>query len=231
MADQDILKRLSNFPTNSEDEKEPVVPKAVVSRLSLYLRELQHLIRDDQHTISSSKLGRLLGFTASQVRKDFAYFGQFGYPGIGYRCEELISQIKNILGTNKVWPVVLVGCGNMGQALLGYRGFEKQGFEVVAAVDVDLQVIGQTFQGLRVQHIDSLSQIVADHKISVAILAVPAKAAPEAAELILKAGITGILNFAPVTLNVPKQVSTVEVDLAMELEQLAFSVYQNRDQS
>ncbi len=220
---------LSTFSHNPESEKEPVVPKAVVSRLSLYLRQLQHLVRDDQQTISSNKLGVALGFTASQVRKDFAYFGQFGYPGIGYRCQELISQIKKILGTDRVWPVVLVGCGNMGQALLGYRGFEKQGFQVVAVVDVDRQVIGKTFQGLLVQHIDALHEIVDLHQINVAILAVPAKAAHAAAELIVKSGINGILNFAPVTLNVPKQVSTIEVDLAMELEQLAFSVYQNRE--
>lgn len=211
-----------------ENEKDPEVPKAVVSRLSLYLRQLQHLIRDGQDTISSNRLGRVLGFTAAQVRKDFAYFGQFGYPGIGYRCEELIAQIKKILGTDRVWPVVLVGCGNMGQALLGYRGFAKQGFAVVAAVDVDQNVIGKTFHGLTVEHIDSLNEIVDQHKISVAVLAVPAAAAPQAAQQILKSGITGILNFAPVTLSVPKQVSTVEVDLAMELEQLAFSVYQNR---
>ena len=202
--------------------REALVPKAVVSRLSLYLRELQHLHRRDQKTISSSKLGRALGFSAAQVRKDFAYFGQFGYPGIGYRCEELIDKIKKILGTDKAWPVVLVGCGNMGQALLGYRGFAKQGFNVVAVVDVDENVLGNTFQGLVVQHIRWLPEIVKQYSLQVAILAVPATAAAEAAEQILDAGITGILNFAPVTLSVPKSVSLVEVDLAMELEQLAF---------
>ncbi len=206
--------------------REPLVPKAVVSRLSLYLRELQHLSRSEQKTISSSKLGRALGFTAAQVRKDFAYFGQFGYPGIGYRCDELIEQIKKILGTNKTWPVVLVGCGNMGQALLGYRGFAKQGFDVVAVVDVDKGVLGKTYQGLVVDHIDLLPEIVKRHSLRVAILAVPATAAADAADQILKSGITGILNFAPVTLNVPKNVSLIEVDLAMELEQLAFSVFQ-----
>jgi len=194
-----------------------------VSRLSLYLRELQHLHRSDQKTISSSKLGRALGFTAAQVRKDFAYFGQFGYPGIGYRCEELIDQIKKILGTDKTWPVVLVGCGNMGQALLGYRGFAKQGFDVVAVVDVDENVLGNTFQGLVVEHIDGLPEIVKRHALQVAILAVPATAAAEAADQILKSGITGILNFAPVTLSVPKNVSLIEVDLAMEARLLGIS--------
>ena len=210
--------------------RDQVVPKAVVSRLSLYLRELQHLSRSEQLTISSSKLGRALGFTAAQVRKDFAYFGQFGYPGIGYRCEELIGQIKKILGTDKEWPVVLVGCGNMGQALLGYRGFAKQGFEVVAAVDVDESLMGAEIHGLSIKHLDKLPELVKLHNLQVAILAVPALAAADAAEAILKSGITGILNFAPVTLSVPKQVSLVEVDLAMELEQLAFSVFQNRNQ-
>ena len=164
------------------------------------------------------------------MRKDFAYFGQFGYPGIGYRCEELIDQIKKILGTDKTWPVVLVGCGNMGQALLGYRGFAKQGFDVVAVVDVDENVLGQTFQGLVVEHTNRLPEIVKRHSLQVAILAVPATAAAEAADQILKSGITGILNFAPVTLTVPKNVSLIEVDLAMELEQLAFSVFQNKNQ-
>jgi redox-sensing transcriptional repressor len=118
---------------------EGAVPKAVVSRLSLYLRELQHLVRDGHETTSSTQLGSLLGFTDAQVRKDLAYFGQFGYPGIGYRCNELISAIKSILGTDRCWPVALVGLGNLGRALLGYKGFETQGFCIAAAFDTDPQ--------------------------------------------------------------------------------------------
>src|ERR1043166_5776875 len=114
---------------------EGAVPKAVVSRLSLYLRELQHLVRDGHETTSSTQLGRLLGFTDAQVRKDLAYFGQFGYPGIGYRCSELIDAVKRILGTNQPWPLAIVGMGNLGRALMGYRGFQQQGFEIVAAFD------------------------------------------------------------------------------------------------
>ena len=209
---------------NSKPFSDPEVPKAVVSRLSLYLRELQQLLRVGIETISSSKLGRRLGVTDAQVRKDFAYFGQFGYPGIGYRCEELILQIRKILGTDKTWPVALIGCGNLGQALLGYHGFGKQGFKVEVALDVDPKIVGQTFEGLTVQHLDNLSEIVKQHSIKLAILAVPANAANQAVEELVKAGITGILNFAPVTLNLPKTVSVVGVDLAMELEQLAFAV-------
>ena len=212
---------------SSKSPIEPKIPKAVVSRLSLYLREVQQLIREGTLTISSTKLGRRLGFTASQIRKDFAYFGQFGYPGIGYKCDELVAKIRSILGTDRTWPVVLVGCGNLGQALLGYRGFSTQGFEVVAAVDVSDSLIGKKIEGLVIQPLSDLEEITLDRAVRVAILAVPASAAEEAVESILSAGITGILNFAPVTLSLPKNVGLVEVDLARELEQLAFSVLHN----
>ena len=192
--------------------------------MSLYLRELQIVSGSGKATISSSTLAQRLGLTASQVRKDFAYFGQFGYPGIGYRCDELIQKIKFILGTDRVWPVALIGCGNLGQALLGYRGFGNQGFSVVAAFDKQARLIGQIFEGLTVQHMDELAKTADSNKIELAILAVPADAAAEAAQEIVAAGITGIMNFAPVTLNLPPSVSKVGVDLAIELEQLSFSV-------
>ena len=203
---------------------DPIVPKAVVSRLSLYLRELQQLLRIGKKTISSSKLGRRLGVTDAQVRKDFAYFGQFGYPGIGYRCEELVLEIRRILGTDRTWPVALIGCGNLGQALLGYRGFGKQGFRVELAFDIDPAIVGRSFEGLTVLDLDQMPALVQEKDVRLAILAVPAKAANQAVDAIVGAGITGILNFAPVTLNLPKSVSVVGVDLAMELEQLAFAV-------
>ena len=192
--------------------------------MSLYLRELQHLLREEKKTISSTKLGRLLGITDAQVRKDFAYFGQFGYPGIGYRCEELVDEIRRILGTDRIWPAAMVGVGNLGQALLGYQGFTGQGFSVRAAFDIDTQVVGKEICGLTVHHMSELTEIVRQKAIQLAILAVPANAAPEVAEQIVDSGITGVLNFAPVTLNLPKSVSVVGVDLAMELEQLAFAV-------
>lgn len=162
--------------------------------------------------------------TDAQVRKDFAYFGQFGYPGIGYRCEELVTEIRRILGTDRTWPVALVGCGNLGQALLGYRGFGKQGFRVVLAFDIDREIVGQEFEGLTVNHLDQMPELIKEHDVRLAILAVPAKAANQAVESLVQAGITGILNFAPVTLSLPITVSVVGVDLAMELEQLAFAV-------
>ena len=200
------------------------MPKAVVERLSLYLRELQQVFNSGKETISSRFLGQRLGLTDAQVRKDFTYFGQFGYPGVGYRCEELIGEIRKILGTDKVWPVVLIGCGNLGQALLGYRGFEKQGFEVVGAFDNSPGLIGEKIGSLVVRDVAGLSKFVSERQISLAILAVPASAAKGAVEAIIDSGVKGILNFAPVTLNLPKQVQVVGVDLAIELEQLAFGV-------
>src|SRR6059058_5606911 len=200
------------------------VPKAVVNRLSLYLRELQHLVRDGHETTSSTQLGGLLGFTDAQVRKDLAYFGQFGYPGIGYRCSELMDAIKGILGTKQPWPLVIVGLGNLGRALMGYRGFQQQGFQILAAFDVDPAKVGHRVEGISIFHLDEINRLAKEHQIRLAIIAVPAPAAQKVADALVSAGIEGILNFAPVTLTLPKQVQTVGVDLAIELEQLAFAV-------
>ena len=200
------------------------VPKAVVSRLSLYLRELQQLLRDEQETISSTQLGKLLGFTDAQVRKDLATFGQFGYPGVGYRCEELTNAIRAILGTTTSWPVALLGVGNLGRALLGYRGFGNQGFRLVAAFDADPSVVGVgTGKGaakIPIYPITELAEQTQRRKIKLALLAVPAHAAQEVADLAVAAGIDGILNFAPITLSLPEQIPCIGVDLAIELEQL-----------
>jgi redox-sensing transcriptional repressor len=171
---------------NNKSFPDPNVPKAVVSRLSLYLRELQQLLRIGKATISSSKLGQRLGVTAAQVRKDFAYFGQFGYPGIGYKCEELVVEIRRILGTDRTWPVALIGCGNLGQALLGYRGFGKQGFRVTLAFDIDPNIVGQTYEGLTVIHLENMLRLVKQQDIRLAILAVPAKAANQAVDSLVE---------------------------------------------
>jgi redox-sensing transcriptional repressor len=200
------------------------VPKAVVSRLSLYLRELQHLVRDGHQRTSSSQLGRLLGFSDAQVRKDLAYFGHFGHPGIGYRCDDLIKAIRKILGTDRDWPVAMIGTGNLGRALLGYKGFSHQGFRIAAAFDVDPQRVGATIEGVRVFHLDQLGDVVADHKIKLGMIAVPAPAAQSVADRLVAAGVEGIVNFAPVTISLPDHIRQVGVDLAIELEQLSFAV-------
>lgn len=200
------------------------VPAAVVSRLSLYLRELQHLVQEGIQTTNSSQLGERLGFSDAQVRKDLAHFGNFGHPGIGYRSDELISEIRRILGTDRSWSVGLVGVGNLGRALLGYRGFEPQGFSLAAAFDADPAKIGTTVEGIEILSIDRLGEIVAERRIDLGMVAVPATRAQSAADALVAAGVRGIVNFAPVTLVLPETVSQVGVDLARELEQVAFAV-------
>lgn len=204
-------------------------PKAVVNRLSLYLRELQHMLRDGLETTSSTQLGKLLGLTDAQVRKDLAHFGQFGYPGIGYRCAELIREIKRILGTDEGWPVAIIGMGNLGQALVGYRGFANQSFHVTVAFDVDEKKTGRKMHGIDIFHLNELERVVREKSIRLAVLSVPAGVAQEVAEVVAASGIEGILNFSPVTLSLPDSVRLVGVDLAMELEQLSFAVV-NRGQ-
>lgn len=200
------------------------VPKVVVSRLSLYLRELQRLEAAGQQTISSGQLGTLLGFSDAQVRKDLGFFGQFGYPGVGYRCDELIRAMRDILGTNQPWPVVMVGVGNLGQALLGYRGFGRQNFSIHAAFDADLAKVGQTIQGILVRPLEDLPEVVKSSGLRLGLIVVPAEHAQAVAERLVAAGIEGIVNFAPVTLSLPPHVQIVAVDLAIELEQLSFAV-------
>jgi redox-sensing transcriptional repressor len=215
---------MSDGKPKPADDGESTVPAAVVSRLSLYLRELQHLVRDGFETTSSTQLGNLLGFTDAQVRKDLAYFGQFGYPGIGYRCRELITEIKNILGTNQPWGVALIGVGNLGRALAGYRGFSQQGFRLLAAFDVDPEKVGSYVEGVPIFHHNDLARVIREKKIRLAVVAVPSPMAQSVADTLVSAGIDGILNFAPVTLSLPKHVRVIGVDLAIELEQLSFAV-------
>lgn len=204
------------------------VPKAVVSRLSLYLRELRHLTMAGQETVSSSALGAVLGFSDAQVRKDLAYFGHFGQPGIGYRCGELIAAIRAILGTDRESTVAMVGIGNLGRALLGYKGFANQGFRLVAAFDIDTHRLEKEIEGVPVYHIGRLEEIVRESGIELGLISVPAGAAQGVADRLVEAGVAGIVNFAPVTLSLPEEVSVVGVDLATELEQLSFSVANRR---
>lgn len=200
------------------------VPDVVVSRLSLYLRELRQLVREGRSTVSSSQLGKMLGVTDAQVRKDLAYFGHFGHPGIGYRCDELIAEIRRILGTDRQWIVTMIGVGNMGRALLRYKGFAEQGFRIVAAFDSDPRIIGTKIEGIAVYDPEQLRDVIRQQRIQLGMITVPAPHAQHAADQLVAAGIAGIVNFAPVTLSLPEKVGLVGVDLTTELEQLAFSV-------
>ncbi|MCG8450827.1 MAG: redox-sensing transcriptional repressor Rex [Pirellulales bacterium] len=195
-----------------------------MNRLTLYLRELQHLIRDGEQTTSSSQLGRLLGFTDAQVRKDLAHFGHFGHPGVGYRCDELVQAIRMILGTDREWRVALVGVGNLGRALLGYRGFYQQGFTLIAAFDSNPTLVGAKIEGVEIYGMEQLTEVLAEKQVELGLVAVPAGDAQEVTDQLVAAGVGGIVNFAPVTLSVPEGISKVGVDLARELEQVTFAV-------
>lgn len=200
------------------------VPRAVIGRLSLYLRELEAFERRGETTVSSSLLGSALGINDAQVRKDLACFGQFGRPGIGYRIAELIRALRQILGIDRDWPTAIIGVGNLGRALLRYRGFRNRGFHIVALFDNDPKKIGQTVGGLVVQPLERLGEVAEELGLRLAILTVPGEAAGRVAELAAGCGIRGLLNFAPVTLTVPEPLSVISVDLSIQLENLAYRV-------
>jgi redox-sensing transcriptional repressor len=200
------------------------VPNPAVRRLSLYLRQLESLHRAGRTTVSSKQLGESLGLTDAQVRKDLAYFGQFGHPGIGYRVDDLIGQVRRILGTDKTWNVILVGAGNLGRALSAYRGFEAKGFRLIAVFDNDPGKVGRRLGPLTIQPLTELADTITRESVKLAILAVPAEQAQPLADQLIDAGVRGLLNFAPVSLTVPPHVAMNAVDLAVQLEQLSFQV-------
>jgi redox-sensing transcriptional repressor len=201
-----------------------LIPNPAVKRLSLYLRQLEQLLRNQRPTVSSKQLGESHGVTDAQVRKDLAYFGQFGHPGIGYIVDDLITELRHILGTDKTWNVLLVGAGNLGRALMAYKGFNNKGFRLAAVFDDDPQKIGTRRGDFIVQSLSELDQTVRREKIRLAMIAIPAEVAQDAADRLVKAGVRGLLNFAPVSLNVPPSVALSTVDLAVQLEQLSFQV-------
>ncbi len=202
----------------------PLIPKVAASRLSRYLRYLEELQGNEVTTTSSHELGAALGVTAAQVRKDLGYFGQFGFPGLGYKISNLIPEIQRILGTNRAWNVAIVGIGNLGNALLRYKGFQAHGFRIVALFDSNPKLIGKTVEGNKVLPVEQIARVVRESSIELAILSVPATSAQEVADRLIGAGVRGIYNFAPIRLNVPEAVAYVSIDLAVELEQLAFLV-------
>ena len=207
-----------------EQPRPESIPNPAVRRLSLYLRQLESFQRKERRTISSKQLGESLGLTDAQVRKDLAYFGQFGHPGIGYRVDELIAQVKRILGTDRTWNIMLVGAGNIGRALSSYRGFMAKGFRLVAVFDNDPGKVGKRLGPFTIQPLSDIPATVQKQQIRLAILAVPADAAQDVADQIVAAGVRGILNFAPVSLTVPPDVAMNSVDVAVQLEQLSFQV-------
>lgn len=197
------------------------IPEGTIGRLSLYLRQLELLEQENTPTVRSSELADQTGLTAAQVRKDLAYFGQFGVRGQGYAVSRLKVKIAKTLGIHQTWKTVILGAGNLGQALSSYRGFRKEGFDIVALFDI-APTKQKEKEALPVLALSKLNEFVEKEKVGIAILAVPAQAAQAAADTVVKAGIKSILNFAPVELIVPKETHIRNVDLATELITLAY---------
>jgi redox-sensing transcriptional repressor len=198
------------------------IPGTTVSRLSVYVRALHKLRDDGVVTTSSEKLADQIGLTAAQIRKDLAYFGQFGVPGRGYYVENLYNELATILGINRRWQVALAGVGHLGYALLSYKGFKKQGFDVVIAFDKDPAKIGQTWEGVKIYDIAEAPSVLPESGAEVGIIAVPAAGAQEVCDALVAGGLKSILSFAPGRVAAPPNVTVRRVDLAMELEWLSY---------
>jgi redox-sensing transcriptional repressor len=198
------------------------IPEATVARLPVYLRILTGQFDDGVTNTSSDQLADLAGVNAAKVRKDLSYLGTYGTRGVGYDVEFLVYQIRRELGLTHDWPVVIVGAGNLGQALAGYNGFGDRGFPVGGIVDVDEGKVGSVIGGVRVRHLSEINQVVQSKSISIGVIATPGAAAQEAADVLVGAGVTSILNFAPTVIVVPDHISVRKVDLAVELQILSY---------
>lgn len=202
--------------------KKKTVPKATVQRLPVYARCLDMMQKRGLKTISSSGLADRIGIKPTQLRKDLSYIGEFGTPGVGYDVRELLWQIQHLLGITQERKVALIGAGRLGQALMGYRGFEEKGFKLVAVFDSDPDKIDKVIIGHRVYGMDDFDRVIKETGAEIAVIATPISSAQLVATRVVMAGIKAILNFAPIALMVPKDVEMRQVDLAIELQILAF---------
>ncbi|MEZ0233899.1 MAG: redox-sensing transcriptional repressor Rex [Actinomycetota bacterium] len=202
--------------------RERSIPEATVGRLPVYLRALVDLAEAGAGTVSSDELAGAAGVNSAKVRKDFSHLGSYGTRGVGYDVAYLIHQIRRELGLTQDWAIVIVGIGNLGQALANYGGFAERGFRVAALVDADPARVGERIGEIRVRPVDDLPRIVDELDVAIGVIATPAAAAQEVADRLVDAGVRSVLNFAPAMITVPPGVSVRKVDLAVELQILAF---------
>ncbi|MBQ3510308.1 MAG: redox-sensing transcriptional repressor Rex [Peptococcaceae bacterium] len=205
--------------------KEPKIPEATVSRLSVYSRYLTEVEKQEIVNISSGEIAEGVGGTPAQVRKDLAYFGEFGTRGVGYNVKQLNQEIMGILGLKKRWNVILIGAGNLGSALSQYRGFQERGFNIVAVFDNDMNKVGLKLNGLPIYAVSQMSEFVDKNDISIGIITVPSEYAQDIADILVEtSSIKGILNFAPVVLTIPEEIEVRNVDLTVSLEVLSYNI-------
>ena len=199
------------------------IPAATITRLSIYSRYLEALAQEGVKIIASDKLAEKCGVNPAQIRKDLAYFGEFGIRGVGYFVKELLFEIKRILGLNKVWKMALVGIGNLGSALMAHQNFIRQGYEFAAVFDVDPAKVGRRLpSGQVIHHLDELGTVVKDQDIEIGVIATPADRAQEVAQRLIDAGVKAILNFAPTQLQVVEGMAVENVDFTVKLDNLAY---------
>jgi len=198
------------------------IPDIIIGRLPVYLRALQQLSERGILTTSSQELGEIIGISAAQIRKDISQFGEFGKQGTGYSVPFLIERLRNILKVDRVWDVVIVGMGDIGHALARYNGFANRGFRISMVFDNDPQKIGQKVGEYEILDTAKLAEKVKQNKIKVAMLTVPALVAQETADQLVKAGIKAILNYAPISLNVPGNVRVQYIDPVTHMQRMTY---------
>lgn len=204
------------------------IPEATVMRLSVYSRYLHQLGREGVETVSSGDIAKGVGVSSAQVRKDLAYFGEFGTRGVGYKVEELYKHLVKILGLDRDWNVIIVGAGKLGSALALYQGFAERGFKIMTVLDVDQDIIGTSLGSIEVESLEVLENRVKEKNITIGVVAVPASAAQDVTDRLVASGVKAILNFSPRVLKVPRNVVLRNVDLSVNLEVLSFNLAFNR---
>jgi redox-sensing transcriptional repressor len=207
--------------TSLKHSKESI-PDIVIGRLPVYLRTLNLLASEGREVTSSQELGEHLGISSAQIRKDLSHFGEFGKQGTGYNIPYLCTQLQKILNVDRVWPVVLVGAGSLGNAVANYHGFESRGFRVAAAFDEDEQKIGKKIAHLTVESMDTLEQRVQEIECQIAVIAVPVQAAQRVADQLIAAGIHSILCYAPITLSIPANVRVEYIDPVIHFQHMTY---------
>jgi redox-sensing transcriptional repressor len=198
------------------------VPDIVIGRLPLYLRALEHLLGEGREITSSQELGERLSLSAAQIRKDLSFFGEFGKQGTGYRIAYLVQELRKILRVDHEWPVVIVGAGDLGHALARYGGFRPKGFTIVAMFDNDPEQIGKKTGNLIVRDSSMMADEIKRLGVQIAIIATPASAAKQVADILVKAGVRAILNYAPISIMVPKNIRVQYVDPAAQLQRMTY---------
>lgn len=198
------------------------IPDIIIGRLPIYLRALQRLADAGEQTTSSQELGELVGISAAQIRKDVSQFGEFGKQGTGYSIPFLMEKLRDILKVDRVWEAAIVGMGDIGHALAHYNGFSERGFNVCMVFDNDLKKIGRKVGDFEVLDAATMVEKLKSRKIRIAMLCVPASSAQEAADQLVKAGVKAILNYAPISINVPEDVKVQYVDPVMHLQRMTY---------